>query len=119
MRVIDNVEVLKLFADTITEYLEKKPDHDFGFCWWMNGHRKADAKFYDISRSTQWHSSTGEEVEEPVYSMMEWAIDVYCEKCGIPRMEYLSTRPGYNGVRAHHLALIRDMVFIERIKELS
>jgi len=110
MSVMNRKTLLEYYAGKINVYLDKKPRHDFGFCWWVyhTGYKEYNCLcdmwgFLDCT----------------VYTDMAEILRVYCEHHGLAHMEYLSIQQGYNYVRAHRLALIRDVILRPRIKELS
>jgi hypothetical protein len=110
MNVMDSKTFLEFYVSKIDEYLEKKPKHDFGFCWWV------------YTRYRQEHAYLCNEQNRLNYDMykdMLHILRVYCEHHGWAPMEYLSINHGYNYERAHRLAEIRDGVLLPRIKELS
>ena len=110
MRVMNSKTFLEFYVSKIDEYLEKKPEHDFGFCWWVHSTYRKEHNYllymFGLDKDT-------------VYTDMAAILLVYCERQGLTTMEYLSTKHGYNYERAHRLAEIRDGILLPRIRELS
>ena len=110
MSVMNRKTLLEFYVSKIDEYLDKKPKHDFGFCWWaQNTSRKEYNHLCDI----------GGLFDCAVYTGMAEIIDLYCSHHCIDKLEYLAAMHGYNYERAHRLADIRDEILLPRIKELS
>ena len=110
MSVMNHKTLLEFYVDVINVYLDEKPKHDFGFCWWAYIARRREYKHL----CDMWGF-----LGCTVYTDMAEILRVYCEHHGLAPMEYLSTRHGYNYERAHRLTLIRDVILLPRIKELS
>jgi len=110
MSVMDSKTFLEFYVSKIDEYLEKKPKHDFGFCWWV---------YTMYRREHEYLCNAQDRLGYDVYKDMTHILRVYCERRGLTTMEYLSTKHGYNYERAHRLAEIRDGVLLPRIRELS
>ena len=101
---------LEFYVSKIDEYLEKKPKHDFGFCWWAyNMYHREHA---DLCNEQNLRDCT-------VYTDMAEILDAYCAYHRIEKLDYLSYIPGYNSKRAYRLTRIRDAILLPRIKELS
>ena len=110
MSVMDSKTFLEFYVSKIDEYLEKKPKHDFGFCWWVNNLYPQEHKYLCDEHNCLDHT---------VYTDMAEILLAYCWHHCIEKLEYLAFNHGYNSVRAHRLALIRDVILLPRIKELS
>jgi hypothetical protein len=116
MRVMDCAELLQYVEQRMDYYLENKPEHDNGFCWWL------DSTSEDVIASiSMTHNVTESEYSTrpaDAYCVMQDLTDRYFPESGGHRA-YLSDYKGYNEVRANHLRNIRDTILIPRIKELS
>jgi hypothetical protein len=124
MRVMDCAELLQYVEQRIDYYLENKPEHDNGFCWWL------DSTAEDVILSISMMHRVGAAQTDGGLAQVEgaWA-DAYCvmakliQQYDSPelrcRSSYLSEEDGYNEQRANHLRNIRDTILIPRIEELS
>jgi len=110
MSVMDSKTFLEFYVSKIDEYLKKKPEHAFGFCWWV--HDTSRAEHNRLRDMVGLHGRT-------VYTDMAEILLVYCERRCIDKLEYLAFNHGYNSVRANRLAEIRDGILLPRIRELS
>ena len=110
MSVMSSKTFLEFYVSKIDEYLEKKPQHVFGFCWWVHDTSRAEHSL--LRDMWRLHDRT-------VYTDMAEILLVYCERHCIDKLEYLAARHGYNYERAHRLTEIRDGILLPRIKELA
>jgi len=110
MLVMNSKTFLEFYVSKIDEYLEKKPKHDFGFCWWV---------YTTYRREHEYLCNEQNRLDYDVYKDMAEILLVYCERHCIDKLEYLAARHGYNYERAHRLTEIRDGILLPRIRELS
>ena len=110
MSVMDSKTFLEFCVSKIDEYLKTRPQHDFGFCYWVHDTSRAEYN----QRCGVWGLR-----DRTIYTDMAEILHVYCDHHRIEKLEYLAAMHGYNHERARRLAEIRDGILLPRIRELS
>jgi hypothetical protein len=119
MHVMDCAELLCFIRSRIDYYLENKPEHSYGFCYWLDTTTGDIVNTIAAGRGVV--RSAGRDhwcTYVDAYYVMSQLIQQYDS----PELHYgssfLSEEDGYNTQRADHLRNIRDTVLIPRIEGL-